>query len=272
MTSASPLPRIGGTPRALALAGCLLLLLPQIVVVITSIDPSPVAIFPPHDFSLIWYINAATRPAFREALVISLGVATVCALVATMIGTLAGLLVVRHRFRGRNALLAALQLPVLVPEVLLGLGFLILFSRVGLRLSLVNILLAHVVITMPFAVRVVVANLQTVSLSLEEAAQVLGASPVTSFLRITLPVIRTGIVSALIFSFIVSFDNFTVTAFLVTGRGTLPIEIYAYIRTESDPTIAAISTMMIMVSVIGILAIDRLLGIERLSRTQAAQA
>ena len=119
---------------------------------------------------------------------------------------------------------------------------------------------------MPFAVRVVMANLQTVSVSIEEAAHVLGAGPVTSFVRVTLPVIRSGIVSALIFSFIVSFDNFTVTAFLVTGRGTLPIEIYAYIRTESDPTIAAISTLLIAVSIIGILAIERLLGIDRLSR------
>ena len=271
MTPSSPLPRIGATPRALALAGCLLLVLPQVVVVITSIDPNPAAIFPPRDFSLVWYVNALTRPAFREALVLSVGVASVCALVATAIGTLAALLVVRHRFRGRNTLIAALQLPMLVPEVLLGLGFLILFSRLGLRLNLLNIVLAHVVITMPFAVRVIVANLQTVSPSLEEAAQVLGASPVESFLRVTLPVIRTGIVSALIFSFIVSFDNFTVTAFLVTGRGTLPIEIYAYIRTESDPTIAAISTMMIAVSVVGIVAVDRLLGIERLSRTQAAR-
>jgi len=270
VTRASPRPRIGATARAVALAGCLLLLLPQIVVIITSIDPNPAAIFPPHDFSLVWYVNALTRPAFREALIMSVGVASVSALVSTVIGTLAAVLVVRHRFRGRNVLVAALQLPLLVPEVLLGLGFLILFSRLGLRVSLVNIVLAHVVITMPFAVRVVIANLQTVSPSLDEAARVLGASPVKSFLRVTLPVIRTGIVSALIFSFIVSFDNFTVTAFLVTARGTLPIEIYAYIRTESDPTIAAISTMMIVVSVLGIVAIDRLLGIERLSRTPAA--
>jgi len=272
MTHASPLPSLGLTPRLLAIAGCLLLVLPQIVVIITSIDPNPAAIFPPHDISFVWYLNAFTRPAFREALLVSVGVASITAIVATSFGTLAAVLVVRHRFAGRNALVAALQLPVLVPEVMLGLGFLILFSRLGMRASLVNIVLAHIVITMPFAVRVVMANLQTVSRSLEEAAQVLGATPVTSFVRITLPVIASGVASAFIFAFIVSFDNFTVTAFLVTGRGTLPIEIYAYIRTESDPTIAAISTIMIAISVIGILVIDRLLGIERLSKTQAARA
>jgi putative spermidine/putrescine transport system permease protein len=270
MTSASPLPRLGVAPRVLAIAGCLLLVLPQVVVVITSFDPNPAAIFPPHEASLVWYANAFTRPAFREAFALSLVVASVSSVIATTFGTLAAVLVVRNRFLGRNTLVAALQIPVLVPEVLLGLGFLILWSRVGMRVSLLNIVLAHVVLTLPFVVRVVMANLATVSASLEEAAQVLGASPVTSFVRITLPVIRSGIAAAFIFAFIVSFDNFTATAFLVTGRGTLPIEIYAYIRTESDPTIAAISTVMIVLSIAGILAIDRLLGIERMSRAQGA--
>jgi putative spermidine/putrescine transport system permease protein len=87
---------------------------------------------------------------------------------------------------------------------------------------------------------------------------------------VTLPVIKSGILAALIFSFIVSFDNFTMTAFLVKARGTLPIEIYSYIRTESDPTIAAISTMLIVVSIAGILAIERVLGIDRLSQAGRA--
>ncbi|MEP7064171.1 MAG: ABC transporter permease [Betaproteobacteria bacterium] len=267
-TTRSLLPGLGVSPVLLAIAGCALLVLPQLVVIITSIDPSPAAIFPPKGISFEWYANAFTRPAFREALLLSVIIATVTAAIATTIGTMAAVLVVRHRFVGRRALIAALQLPMLIPEVMLGLGFLILFSNVGMRATLFNIMLAHVVITMPFALRVIIANLQTVSVSIEEAAQVLGAGPITSFVRVTLPVIQSGVVSALIFSFIVSFDNFTVTAFLVTGRGTLPIEIYAYIRTESDPTIAAISTLLIAVSIVGILAIERILGIERLSRVE----
>jgi len=266
------IPGLGVTPRLLAVAGCLLLVLPQLIVIVTSIDPSPAAIFPPKGISFEWYANAFTRPAFREALLISVVIAAVVALISTSIGTMAAVFLVRNRFLGRNVLIASLQLPVLIPEVLLGLGFLILFSRAEMRWSLVNIVLAHIVITLPYAVRVVMANLQTVSESMEEAARVLGAGPVASFVRITLPVIRSGMVSALIFSFIVSFDNFTVTAFLVTGRGTLPIEIYAYIRTESDPTIAAISTLLIAISIVGILVIDRILGIERISQTGSARA
>jgi putative spermidine/putrescine transport system permease protein len=264
------IPGLGVVPRLLTLAGCTLLVLPQVIVVITSIDPSPTAIFPPRGISFEWYVNAFTRHAFREAFSISVAVATVAALVSTTIGTMAAVFVVRGRFPGRELLIASLQLPMMIPEVMLGLGFLILFSRTGMHASLFNIGLAHIVITLPYATRVVVANLQMVSISIEEAAYVLGAGPVTSFVRVTLPVIRSGILAALIFSFIVSFDNFTLTAFLVKARGTLPIEIYSYIRTESDPTIAAISTLLIVVSIAGILAIDRVLGIDRLSQAGRA--
>ena len=259
------LPGLGITPRLLTLAGCALLVLPQIIVIITSIDPSPAAIFPPKGISFEWYLNAFTRHAFREALAISVIVASIAAVLSTTIGTMAAVFIVRRRFRGRELLIAALQLPMLIPEVMLGLGFLILFSRAGMTASLFNIGLAHVLITLPYAMRVVMANLQTVSLSVEEAAHVLGAGPVKSFVSVTLPIIRSGVVAALIFSFIVSFDNFTLTAFLVKSRGTLPIEIYAYIRTESDPTIAAISTLLIVVSIAGILAIERVMGIDKFS-------
>jgi len=259
------LPGLGLTPRLLTLAGCALLVLPQIIVIITSIDPSPAAIFPPKGISFEWYLNAFTRHAFREALAISVIVASIAAVLSTTIGTMAAVFIVRRRFRGRELLIAALQLPMLIPEVMLGLGFLILFSRAGMTASLFNIGLAHVLITLPYAMRVVMANLQTVSVSVEEAAHVLGAGPVKSFVSVTLPIIRSGVVAALIFSFIVSFDNFTLTAFLVKSRGTLPIEIYAYIRTESDPTIAAISTLLILVSIAGILAIERVMGIDKFS-------
>lgn len=265
------LPRLGFTPRVLAIFGCALLVVPQIVVIIASFDASRTAIFPPKGISFEWYINAFTRDAFREAFAISLALATIVAALATAIGTMAAIFIVRRRFRGRELLIAILQLPMMIPEVVLGLGFLILFSRAGMNASFFNIGLAHLVITLPYAMRVVMANLQTVSVSIEEAAQVLGAGPVLSFVKVTLPCIRPGVLAALIFSFIVSFDNFTLTAFLVRSRGTLPIEIYSYIRTESDPTIAAISTALIVISILGILAIEWVMGIDKLSQAGRAR-
>jgi len=261
-----PLPGLGLAPRALTILACAFLVVPHLVVALVSFDPSPAAIFPPKDFSFRWYVNAFTRPAFREALLLSLTVALGAMAVAITAGTLVSYLLVRYRFPGRNLLAALLQMPMMIPEVVLGLGFLILFSQLQWYTSMVNILLAHGVITLPYAVRVITANMQTTSRSLEEAAYVLGAGPIRTFLRITLPTIWPGMVAAAVFAFVVSFDNFTVTAFLVTTRGTLPIEIYSYIRTESDPTIAALSTVLIVISLAGLFAIERLIGIGRITQ------
>jgi len=260
-------PALGWPPRLLTGLACLLLVLPHFIVVVTSFDSSPAGLFPPRGVTLKWYANALARPAFREAFLLSLLVASVTAVGSVTAGLLASLLVVRHRFPGRTLLATLLQSPMMIPEVVLGLGFLILFSRWRMSLSVVNLVLAHVVITLPYAVRVVSANLHSVGISIEEAAQVLGAGPLTTFLEVTLPVIKQGMLTAAIFSFVVSFDNFTLSAFLVSGRGTLPVEIYSYIRTGSDPTIAAISALLIGVSVVTVLAVERIVGFEGITQT-----
>ena len=259
---------LGVSVRLLTAVALVLLVVPHLVVAITSFDPTSAAVFPPRGVSFKWYLNAFERRAFREALALSLVVATAASTIAVSAGTMASILVVRHRFIGRRMLTTALQLPMMLPEVVLGLGFLILFTTWRMHVSVVNILLAHAVITLPYAVRVITANLQTMSPSIEEAAHVLGAGPIATLFRVTLPVIKPGIIAAAIFSFVVSFDNFTVTAFLVTGRGTLPIEIYSYIRTEGDPTIAAISTLLILVSLAGVIATVRLVGFERITAAE----
>jgi putative spermidine/putrescine transport system permease protein len=267
LTPDRPGSALGLPPRLLTGLACLLLVLPHFIVVVTSFDPSPAGLFPPRGVTLKWYANAFARPAFREAFLLSVLVATVTAACSVVAGVLASLLVVRHRVPGRTLLATLLQSPMMIPEVVLGLGFLILFSRWRMSLSVVNLVLAHVVITLPYAVRVVSANLHSVGISIEEAAQVLGAGPFTTFLEVTLPVIKQGMLTAAIFSFVVSFDNFTLSAFLVSGRGTLPVEIYSYIRTGSDPTIAAISALLIGVSVVTVLAVERIVGFEGITQT-----
>ncbi len=258
---------LGWSPRVLTVVACLLLVVPHLIVVVTSFDPSPAGVFPPRGVTVKWYVNAFVRPAFREAFLLSLLVATVTAACSVAAGVLASLLVVRYRFPGRALVATLLQSPMMIPEVVLGLGFLILFSRWRSYLSTVNLVLAHVVITLPYAVRVVSANLYSVGPSIEEAAQVLGAGPWTTFVRVTLPVIKQGMLTAAIFSFVVSFDNFTLSAFLVSGRGTLPVEIYSYIRTGSDPTIAAVSALLIGISVVAVLAVERIVGFEGMTQT-----
>jgi putative spermidine/putrescine transport system permease protein len=261
---------LGLSVRALTLVAAVLLIVPHLIVIVTSVDPSPAGPFPPAGVTARWYANALTRPAFREALGLSLVVATITAVCSVTAGVLASLLVVRYRFPGRTVLMALLQSPMMIPEVVLGLGFLIVFARWRVYISTLNLVVAHVVITLPFAIRVVSANLYSVSSSIEEAAHVLGAGPLRTFLQITGPVIKQGILTAAIFAFVVSFDNFTVSAFLVSSRGTLPVEIYAYIRTGSDPTIAAISAMLIVLSVMVVLGVERFVGLEGIAQTGRA--
>ena len=196
LTPARPGSALGLPPRLLTGLACLLLVLPHFIVVVTSFDPSPAGLFPPRGVTLKWYANAFARPAFREAFLLSVLVATVTAACSVVAGVLASLLVVRHRVPGRTLLATLLQSPMMIPEVVLGLGFLILFSRWRMSLSVVNLVLAHVVVTLPYAVRVVSANLYSVGPSIEEAAQVLGAGPVTTFVAVTLPMIRQGMLTA----------------------------------------------------------------------------
>jgi putative spermidine/putrescine transport system permease protein len=262
-----PILRLGLSVRTLTMVACLLLVLPHLVVIVTSFDASAAGIFPPKGLSAKWYVNALTRPAFREALGLSILVAAGAALGAVTSGVMAALLLVRYQFPGRRVVMALLQAPMMIPEVVLGLGFLIVFARWRFHVSTLNLVLAHVVITLPFAVRVVAANLYSVGPSIEEAAQVLGAGPLRTLVEVTLPVIKQGILAAAIFAFVVSFDNFTISAFLVTARGTLPVEIYSYIRTGSDPTIAAISAMLIVMSILVVLAVERVVGFEGIAQT-----
>jgi len=145
----------------------------------------------------------------------------------------------------------------MVPEVVLGLSLLILFSKLHWYNPILNILILHVILTLPYAVKVISSNLYRFDLSLEEAARVFGAGKIKTFFRITLPIIKPGIVSASIFAFVVSFGNFTATLFLIKKRGTLPIQMYSYITTENDPTVAAVSALLIIMTVVLILILEK---------------
>ena len=260
------IPGLGVVPRLLTLAGCVLLVLPQVIVVITSIDPSATAIFPPKGISFQWYVNAFTRHEFREALAISVALATIAALVSTTIGTMAAVFVVRGRFRGRELLIASLQLPMMIPEVMLGLGFLILFSRGGMHASLFNIGLAHIVITLPFAMRVVVANLQTVSISIEEAAHVLGAGPVTSFVRVDVAgdqIGHSGRAHLQLHRLVRQFHADRLSGQVARHASDRDLFVHPHRKRPDD---CRDFDVLIVVSIAGILAIDRVLGIDRLSQ------
>ncbi|MCC7274974.1 MAG: ABC transporter permease [Alphaproteobacteria bacterium] len=244
----------------------LVLCFPLIVLVGVSLNAGPRQVFPPEGLSLRWYLNVFDRDGFRRALQFSLALATLSTATALVVGVLAGIAIVRHRFPGRDVLLTALMSPLVVPQVVVGMAFLMALSALRIHSSLLGMFVMHTILVMPYTVRLVVSSLTRFRISLEEAARSLGASPARAFRLVTLPIIRPGMFAAGVFAFVSSFENFTATQFLVWERTTLPIEIYGYVQTENDPTAAAISTMVIIVTAVLTLALNRYIGVDAFAR------
>jgi putative spermidine/putrescine transport system permease protein len=245
------------------LAGITLLFLlafPLIVLFGVSLNPGVEQIFPPTGLSLRWYYNLANRDGFANAAVLTMILASATAVISVVIATFAGIALVRYRFFGRDAVLTLLLSPLIVPQVVVGMAFLVTLSSLGIVSSVVSLAILHVVITLPFATRVVVAALEGASRTLEEAARSLGAPPAKAFMLVTLPLVRPGIVAGGVFAFVTSFENFTASQFLVWNRTTLPVELYLFVQTENDPTGAAVSSLVVLGVVLFVLAFNRVVG------------
>jgi putative spermidine/putrescine transport system permease protein len=240
------------------------LALPVLVVVPAAFSPGATLTFPPGGFSLRWFRNVADHPEFLRAFGVSLLVAVVSTAVALAVGTLAAFGLVRHRFPGRPALELVFVAPLVFPAIVYGVAMLMILNPLRLTRTVAGLILAHLVITLPYVLRTVSATLHGVDRALEESAQILGADRWRTFWHVTFPLIRPGLIAGATFSLIISFDEFTVSLFL-TGPGlmTLPLEVYNYTEYTIDPTIAAISALLIVLSVLVIVAIERFLGFER---------
>jgi putative spermidine/putrescine transport system permease protein len=238
------------------------MLVPIFIVVAVSFNGAAEVIFPPKDLSLRWYVNAFSRQRFLQSFSFSLLLAIAATLLSLVIGLLCSLALVRFRFKGREAIATLLNSPLMVPQVVLGMGLLIFFVQAGIASSVLALGLLHIILTLPYTVRVLSASLVRFPQSLEEAAIVHGANRLAAFVLVTLPCVKPGIVAAGIFAFVTSFDNFTATQFLIWDKTTLPIEIFAYAVTETDPTVCAISTMLIVATVAVVVFAEWSVGLE----------
>jgi putative spermidine/putrescine transport system permease protein len=242
-------------PAGVALYGAagsvlLFLLLPIFVIVPISFSSAKFLTFPPPGWSLQWYVKYFTSPAWIGATWLSLKVAVLTMVLATVLGTLAALGLTRGRFPGRGAVYGVALAPMIIPVIITAIGIYFLFSRYRLTGTLAGLALAHTVLAIPVVVVIVAATLHGVDRNLEFAAMNLGASRARTFWAVTLPVIRPGVISAAIFAFIVSFDEVIVAMFLSSPTtATLPKQMWDGIRQEIDPTIAAVSTLLIFGSV-----------------------
>lgn len=251
--------------QAFIVAIYVFLLAPLVCVVIVSFNAEAVQSFPPRAWSLRWYWHALEVDSFRNGTVLSFLLAAAAAFIATPIGTAAAVGLHRSTWRGRAALESLFLAPLIVPGLVIGISLLIALAAVEMREAPVRLLVAHSVAILPYSIRTVLASLSRLDPALEEAAETLGASGLETFRHVILPLIRPGIVAGLVFGLILSFDDVSVSLLLVDARTTtLPIAIMAYLEYSFDPSVAAISSMLIFVTLALALLLERVFGLRRL--------
>ncbi|KAM9863751.1 ABC transporter permease [Leucobacter sp. BZR 635] len=224
------------------------LLMPVLVIVPMSWSESPYLSFPPEGFTMQWYEKFFNDAAWMSSLGHSISIGLLSALLSVVLGTMGALALVRGKFPFRGAVMGVLLAPMIVPFVIVGLAVYITFLGLGLAQTTLGFVLVHTALGVPYVLINVVASLSSVDRRLEMAAMNLGASPIETFFRITLPLILPGMLAGALFAFITSWDEVVVAIFL-SGPDitTMPVKMWSGIRVQIDPTIAAISTISLIV-------------------------
>lgn len=250
--------------RALVALMLLFLLAPLIVVLLTSFSDDPILAFPPARWGFGAYRAVAGNEAFARGLRISVLLAGSATVISLVLGTAAALALARGRFAGRATLVAFFTAPLLLPAIVLGLGLLLVLAQIGLLATVPGLLIGHCLVTLPYVIRVVMTALGGIGPELEKAASTLGAAPFRVFLRVTLPLMLPGLVAAASLAFLASFDEVVLSLFLVGPRiTTLPIEVYHAIQYRAAPEISALSMLLILLTGMLIVVVERSLGFLR---------
>lgn len=232
--------------------------LPILVLVVFSFNSSKFSV-DWRGFTFQWYQRLLERPDILRGLKASLIVGGTATVISTLLGTLLALALGRQRFRGRRAFEGFLYVPIVTPEIVTGISLLLLFALLKVPLGLTTITIAHVAFCISFVVVVVLARIQGMDENLEEAAMILGADEITTFWKVTVPQLWPGILSGALLAFTMSFDDFVITSFVSgPGSSTLPIVVYSMVRKNVEPSINAISTIILLATSILIYVADRL--------------
>jgi len=251
--------------KALSVAVYVFLLAPLLVVVLASFNSADFLSFPPRGFSLRWYRALWESEVWGDSFRLSLLLTAVVTPLALIIGTLAAYALVRYSFPGKGAMATLVMAPLVMPQIVLGIALLNYMSGLGLVGSLTGLILGHLVVTLPFTVRLVSISVHNLDPALERAAENLGATPLETFWRVTLPLLRPGIVAGAIFAAIISFGELAVTLLIAGARTTtLPLRIFNYTEYNFDPTINAVSTIFVVLALVLIIVLDRLIGLVRI--------
>ncbi|MEL6521481.1 MAG: ABC transporter permease [Pseudomonadota bacterium] len=248
-----------------ALACIIFLMLPIVITIAASFTSSPVYALPPPEWSLRWYTSLQRRSGLWEAVTLSLNLAIVSTAISLVLGTLAAIAITRGSFRGREAIATFTVSPLMMPGLVVGVALLQFFREIGLRDAYWSLLLGHIVITLPFVMRTLLASMQAFDFSLVDAARTLGMNYPRAIVQVLVPTLAPAYLTGGLFAFLASMDNYPISIFLTDARNkTLPIKMLQYLEEQPDPSLAAISSGLILMAIIVLLIGSRTVGLNRM--------
>lgn len=252
--------------KTITIIGVIFLLLPLVILIIFSFNESR-TVTQWTGFSLKWYGKVMTDTSIWLAVRNSLVIAILSTIVSTILATLTAMLLAKYKFRGKQLFHNLMYVPVILPEIIFGVSLLALFMLIKFPLGILSIIIAHITFSFPFATMIILAKVLNLPPSLEEASLDLGAGRWYTFRKVVLPNIMPGVVSGALFAFTLSIDDFVVTFFTAgVGASTLPLKIYSLIKFGITPSVNAISTILIVFTVIILYASNVLQNSQRISK------
>ena len=241
------------------------LLGPLVVTVVVSFTSSSIYTLPPPEWSLRWYAALTRKSGLADAAWLSVQIALLSTAASLVLGTMAAIAVVRGRFAGREAIATFAVSPLMMPGLVVGVALLQAFRGVGLRDAWTSLVLAHVIVTLPFVVRTLLAALERFDFTLIDAARTLGLSQPRAVWKVLAPGLAPAFLTSGLFAFLASMDNYPISIFLTDARNkTLPIKMLQYLEEQPDPTLAAISTGLIALALVALALGSRAVGLNRM--------
>ncbi|MFD0051465.1 ABC transporter permease [Actinomycetes bacterium NPDC127524] len=240
------------------------LISPILVIILSAFSPTEYPTFPPQSLSVRWFTAVFQNSDWWDALRVSIILLLIVTPLTVLLGTAAAYGLGRLKFRGREAIQSLMLSPLMIPQVVLGIALLYEFTSLGIMNSLTGLVIGHMVVAFPYVVRVISVSVTGLDPKLESASMSLGAGRWTTFRRVTLPLIKPGIIAGTVFSVVESFGEVSVSLFVSSpGNITIPVRIFSYIDQTFDPSVNAISVLFIAVAVIALIIIDKTVGLTK---------
>lgn len=242
----------------------LFLILPVLVIVLSAFSPKAYPEFPPTGFSLQWFSALLGNNEWNEALGMSVLLLVIVTPLTVALGTTAAYAISRLKFPGREALHSLMLSPLMIPQIVLGIGMLYLFTSIGIVGTLTGLIIGHIIVAFPYVIRTVGVSVSNLNPKLEMASMSLGAGAVTTFFRVTLPLIRPGIIAGTVFTAVTSFGEVSVSLFVTSPQTvTIPVRIFNYIDQTFDPAVNAVSVIFIALAVVALIIIEKVIGLTK---------